>query len=91
VNKFLNKIASLLKNKRLVSKIQTTGSTSSFSFLGKGKDVDSFDRVHALHSTVQRQQAAGAPAVKHRLQFEDGSQAFIRGSSKGIKTRLYRE
>lgn len=88
MNKYLNKVASLLKNKRLVGKINPKG----FRFKGKnGPDTDAFNKLLSLHETVERQVTNGTPPVKHRLTLGDGSKAFIRGNSKGVRSRLYRE
>jgi hypothetical protein len=85
--KLLEKAASLLKGKRFVGRIDK----GTFKITGKGRDLASFDRLHSLHETVQRQVENGAPPIKHRLTMGDGSKAFIRGNSKGVKSRLYRE
>jgi len=86
-DRVLNKAAALLKGKRLIAKIKG----DRFRFLGKVKDIDSFNRIHSLHDTASRQQKMGVGPVKHRLEMGDGSKGFIRISSKGVRSRLYRE
>lgn len=76
-----------MKGKKLVGKL----SPGKVKFKGEGKDIDSFTSMISLHDTVERQQKMGAPPVKHRLTMADGSKGFIRGNSKGVRSRLYKE
>lgn len=91
-NKYLEKIASLIKGKRLVGKITSkTEGGAKIKFMAKGKhDWEANNRLIALHETVERQAGKGA-VVKHRLNMSDGSTGFIRGTAKGVRSRLYRE
>lgn len=87
-NKYLEKVASLLKGKKLIMKT-TSGSIPAVK--AQGKDIGMIGRMIDRVDQVEKIRNRAGSTYKTRLNFPDGYKGFIRASDKGVRSRLYKD
>lgn len=90
MNKYLEKIASLLKGRKLLGKITTGNKASRIKLSSKSpSEAKATNNIVDLHAKGEDAIEQGKK-FKDRAQFIDGSQAFVRGApGKGVRSRIY--